>query len=59
MDVPTTPTETMLRAIQDNRRLQRFIESLPITDDTNKLYRQITTMIDELWEAWHYTFSLI
>ena len=54
-----TPTEVILSAINDNRRFQRFIESLPINDDTNKLYVQVCDMITELWEAWNFAFSLI
>lgn len=60
MDTNTasTPTEVIQSAISDNRRFQRFIESMPITDDTNKLYRQVSDMINEMWDAWSYLISL-
>ena len=52
------PANTMIRAMDDNRRFQRFIQTLAITDETNALYRQCSEMAEELWGAYEYIMSL-
>lgn len=59
MQSTLTPCQTMIDAMQDVRRFQRFIETLPVTDDTNRLYRQCADMITELWDAWEFLFTTI
>lgn len=57
-EFPSTPSQTMLRAIDDNRRLQKFIETMRINDESNKLYAQVTDMCNEMWDAFLFVQSL-